>query len=240
MPSKKLAAVIAFGVLLAAPPVANADHVEPNLGLEVTAVDPSTRTVEGIQHCTGSDRDGRNAGFRVTRSIDLDQFLPGVVTGVALDAGGVILGSGPPPCDIRPQAQTTEKPHQGRKARSDDGADQPTFSRSFLRRVWKFRVEIEDVAGPGELRVTFGHVLNLPKGMKAQDDDLTGAAGIAVLRGGLQVRRSNGKPGPMGDIAKLKGDAVITGKMLPRSRWKKDRDGKAVPTIHVRVVTLLS
>lgn len=242
MPSKTLATVVVFGAMLALAPAAHADHVKPNLGLEVTSADAATRTVQGIQHCV-ADGASRRVSLKVARDIDFGQFRPGVVTGVAVDASGVILSSGSPPCDIQagqdaPAGQTEgAKARKVRKARR--GADQLRFSRSFLRRVWKFRVEIGDVAAPGQLAATFRGVVNLPKGMRSQDDALIGQAGVVVLTGPLSIHR-DGKPGPMGDIAKLKGDAVVTGKMLPRSRWETGEDGEAVPTVRVREVNLKS
>lgn len=241
MSNHKLAMLIAFGAVLVTAPVAHADHVKSSLGLEVTAVDPASRTVDGIQHCTTDDRNGRPISLVVTRDIDLGQFRPGVVSGVAVDPNGVILSAGPPPCEVRPKVATggADKAQEPRKARRRARADRPNFSRKFRQRFWKFRVDIGDVAGPGQLDVTFGRILNLPKAMKSLDDKLIGEAGIVVLSGPLGIHR-DGKPGPMGDIAKLKGDAVITARMLPRSRWEKDRHGEAVPTIQARDINLKS
>ncbi len=83
-----------------------------------------------------------------------------------------------------------------------------------------------------------GHGEDLIQG-RGGDDKLIGEAGVVVLSGPLGIHR-DGKPGPMGDIAKLKGDAVITAKMLPRSRWAKDQHGEAVPTIQARDINLKS
>ena len=144
-------------------------------------------------------------------------------------AFGAMLGAAP-----AAPADHVDPDNADRRAR----ADAPEFSREFCTRTWKFRVKIGDVAGPGELDVTFGRMVNPPKGMRSQADALVGEAGIVVLSGPLSIKR-NGGPGPMGDIAKLKGDAVVTGKMLPRGRWKK-ADGEVVPTVQARVINLKS
>ena len=45
MPSKKLAPLAAVCAMLVAAPAAHANHIPPNLGLQVTSVDPATRTL---------------------------------------------------------------------------------------------------------------------------------------------------------------------------------------------------
>jgi hypothetical protein len=253
MPSKKLATLAGVGALLVAAPAAHANHVQPNLGLEVTAVDPATRTVQGIQHCTSPDRAGRPASFPVTRDIDFNQFQPGMMWGIAVDASGVILSTGAMPCDVQPQAA-----HPGPGAslppaggpfpagpgapgaptmpRAGAGADMPVFARGFLNRVWKFGVEI-DGADAGKINVTIGKVLNLPRSMRTQDDALVDEAAIVVLSGNIRIYK-NGKPAGPGSLDDLDGEAVIHGKLLAPSKWEKDEDGDAVPTIRARKIYL--
>ena len=249
MPSKKLATLAALGAMVVAAPAAHANHVQPNLGLEVTAVDPATRTVQGIQHCTSPDRAGRPASFPVTPDIDFNQFQPAMMWGIAVDASGVILSTGDMPCDAQPQAAqprpgapvppaggpfpagpgpagAPNTPHAGA------GADMPVFGRGFL--VWKFGVEIDDVDA-GKLQVTIGKVLNLPKRMRAQDDALVDEAAIVVLSGGIRIYK-NGKPARPGGLSDLIGEAVIHGKLLAPSKWEKDEDGDPVPTIRARKI----
>ena len=98
----QLAPLAAVAALLVAAPAAQADHIPSNLGIEVTAVDPASRTVNGILHCTTPDRAGRPASFPVTRDIEFAQFRPGLVSGIAVDPSGVIQSTGPMPCDVRP------------------------------------------------------------------------------------------------------------------------------------------
>ena len=249
MPSKKLATLAALGALLVAAPAAHANHIQPNLGLEVTAVDPATRTVQGIQHCTSPDRAGRPASFPVTRDIEFSQFQPGMMWGIAVDASGVILSTGPMPCDVQPQATQpgpgapfppaggplpAGRDAQGAPAHAGAGADWPVFGRAFLNRVWKFGVEIDDVDA-GMLQVTIGKVLNLPKRMRAQDDALVDEAAIVVLSGGIRIYK-NGKPARPGGLSDLIGEAVIHGKLLAPSKWEKDEDGDPVPTIRARKI----
>jgi hypothetical protein len=89
--------------LLVSAPAAQANHIRPNLGLEVTSVDPATRTVQGIVHCTTPDRAGRPATFTVTPDISFEQFAPGVVWGIAVDPSNVIRSTGDMPCNLQPQ-----------------------------------------------------------------------------------------------------------------------------------------
>jgi hypothetical protein len=225
MPRKKLATLIAVGALLVAAPAAEADHPKPNLGLEITAVDAATRTVTGIQHCTTADREGRSASFTVAQDIDVSQFHPGMMWGVAVDANGVILGSGDMPCDV--PSQPDPDAHRGT----------PSFAPGFLNRVWSFGVQVHS-GGAGKLLVTIGKVLNLPKSMSSQDDALVHRAALVVLQGNIRIYR-HGKPlAPGGSLDDLVGKAVIHGKLLAPSKWDKDERGETLPTISAAKIYL--
>jgi hypothetical protein len=221
-PRKKLATLAALGVMLVAAPAAHANPVSPNLGLKITAVDAATRTITGIQHCTSSDRDGRSASFPVSPDIEFNQFRPGMSTGVAVDANGVIVSGGDMPCDWE------------RQSGGDADGGKPSFSHSFLNRVWKFSVVID--GGGAKLHVTIRKVLNLPQSMKTQDDALVGQPGLVVLSGGIHIFK-DGKPlPPGGSLDDLDGKAVIQGKLLPPSKWAKDEMGDVVPTMVARKI----
>jgi hypothetical protein len=124
--SRTLASLAALGALLVAAPAANASHLPPNLGLEVTKVDPATRSVEGIQHCTAPDRAGRLAKFTVAPDIQFDQFHPGAMWGITVGPDGVIRSTNDMPCQVQPQAGRGE-PGPGRPpfVPGPGGAPQP-------------------------------------------------------------------------------------------------------------------
>lgn len=86
MTSKTLAGLGAILLLATGATAAQADHVRPNLGIDVTSVNESTRTVEGIQHCTSPERAGTTATFTVTPDIEFGQFRPGSRWGIAVDS----------------------------------------------------------------------------------------------------------------------------------------------------------
>src|SRR5215216_2839357 len=146
MPSKKLVSLVAAAALLVVAP-AQANHVKPNLGIEVTAADPLTRTVTGIVHCTTPERAGRSESFPVTPDIEFNQFTPGVMWGIAVDPSGVILSTGDMPCNVSPQGPPPPPGAGGQPGPGQPGgapgSQQPTFDRSFLTRVWKFEVEFD-------------------------------------------------------------------------------------------------
>lgn len=245
--NKHLAAAAAVAALLVAAPAAQADHVPSNLGIEVTAVDPASRTVTGIQHCTSPDRAGRAASFPVTPGIDFGQFHPGMVSGIAVDPGGVILSTGAMPCDVLPSEAHPapggpEGLHgsgpglQGPGGHDGDGAGMMTFARGFLNRVWKFGVEIDSAEG-GRVDVTIGKVLNLPKRMRAGADALVDEAAIVLVDKKVRVY-DEGKRVPQSSLEDAEGDAVIHAKLLPPQKWQEDQDGEPVPTVRARKIRL--
>jgi hypothetical protein len=233
--TRTLASLAALGALAVAAPAAHADHVKPNLGLEVTSVDPATRTVEGIQHCTSPDRAGRPASFKVTPNISLEQFAPGVMWGIAVDPNNVILSTGDMPCEVAGRGPGGP----GGPGGPDSGgpADGGTpFDKGFLNRVWKFEVEV-DGAEAGKLSVTIGKIVNLPKRFSGQDDELLDQDAVVLL--GSRVRiYEGGKRVQKRELDDADGTARVQGKLVPQSRWEKDEDDQPVPTIRAKKVYL--
>lgn len=224
---KTLAALGATLLLAAGASGAHASHVTPNLGIDVTAVDETTRTVEGIQHCTTPERAGTPATFTVTRDIDFGQFRPGSRWGIAVDSNNVILSTGDMPCTVSggpgPSGPEGSPPPQ------DGGA--PGFMGGFLNRVWKFHVGI-DAATEGKLGVTIERVLNLPKRFASQDDELIDQDAIVLIGSGLRVFRGNERV-PLSEL-KDANEARIQGKLLPPQKWANDEDDQPVPTIRAK------
>jgi hypothetical protein len=225
-------------------PAAEANHVKPNLGIEVTAVDPATRTVQGIVHCTIPDRAGRPESFKVTPDIEFNQFQPGITWGIAVDPSGVIQSTGDMPCDVRPQGpppgpggrfEPGDAP-AGDAGQDGPGAQMPRFDRGFLTRVWKFEVEV-DSAEAGKLDVTIGKVLNLPKRMKDEDDALVDEAAVVLLDKKVRVYE-NGRRVSRSSLDEVDGGARVYGKLVPPQKWEKDEDGTPVPTIRARKLYL--
>jgi hypothetical protein len=241
MPSKKLVSLVAAAALLVVVPAAQANHVKPNLGIEVTAVDPLTRTVTGIVHCTTPERAGRPESFKVTPDIEFNQFLPGMTWGIAVDPSGVILSTGDMPCNVSPQGPPPPPGGGGGQpgpGQAEDGpvSQLPTFDRSFLTRVWKFEVEF-DSAEAGVLNVTIGKVLNLPKRLKDQDDALVDEAAVVLFDRKTRVYE-NGRRTRESNFDEVEGNVRVYGKLSPPSKWQKDEDGTPVPTIRARKIYL--
>lgn len=257
MPSPKLIVLAALTAVMVAAPAAQANHIRPNLGLEVIAVDPATRSVQGVVHCTTPERAGRQETFKVTADIEFGQFQPGMMWGIAVDPGGVIQSTGEMPCRVSPQGPPPgpggpgafapgdgpagphgpgpDGPH-GPGADGPQGQDMPAFNRSFLNRVWKFGVEI-DGADDGTLEVTIGKVMNLPKRLRAQDDELVDEAALVLFDKKVRVY-DNGKRVRSANLDEADGNAVVHGKLLPPKKWRKDADGEPVPTIRARKIYL--
>ena len=245
-----LAAAAAFG---GAASTAHANHVAPNLGIEVTAVDPATRTVQGIVHCTTPDRAGRTETFTVTPDIEFSQFQPGAVWGIAVRPGNVILSTGNMPCEVQTGGSAGPGPVPGEPGGfapggpgvppgpgGAEGGSAPVFARGFLNRVWKFDVAVDGILEGGakeaKASVTVEKVLNLPKKLRDQDDELVDQDAIVLIA--LNVRISkNGKRAGTRDIEDSEG-AVVHGKLLPPAKWQKDEDDEPVATIRAKKIYL--
>lgn len=234
-----LCAATAFGGAASA---AQANHVAPNLGIEVTAVDPSTRTVEGIVHCTTPDRAGRTETFTVTPDIQFDQFRPGAIWGIAVRPGNVILSTGDMPCRFDPTGPAGPGPGPGPGGVDGppgpggfEGPAAPVFAGGFLKRVWKFEVAVDSVEA-GKASITIEKVLNLPKKMRDQDDELVDQDAVVLIARGVRIYR-DGKRAGTGDLEGSEA-AVVHGKLLPPAKWEKDEDDEPVATIRAKKIYL--
>lgn len=236
-------AVLAVATSMAvAAPAAYSNHVEPNLGIDVTSVDAATRTVEGVQHCTTPDRAGRHERFTVTPDIEFGQFRPGMRTGIAVGPDNVILSTGEMPC--RPLGRPAGGPGPGDDGpfgppapEGDDDAagGPPSFRRGFLNRVWKFEVQVDD-AGSGQLRATIEKVLNLPKKFRSDTDDLLDEDAIVLIGRNVRVYR-DGKRVSRDELEDAE-SARVHGKLLPPSKWEEDEDDQPVATIRAKKIHL--
>lgn len=233
-----LTVALVFG---AAASAAQANHVAPNLGIDVTAVDPASRTVQGIVHCTTPDRAGRSETFKVVGDIQFDQFRPGARWGIAVDPNNMILSTGDMPCQVQGPPAGPGGPFGGPQGPGGPGmpggpgGDEPSFARGFLNRVWKFNVSIDD-AKPSKMSVTIDKVLNLPKKYAAQDDDLVDEDAIVLVGSSVRVYRD----GKRVSKSELNDDekARVQGKLLPPHKWQSDDDDQKVPTIRAKKIYL--
>lgn len=247
---------LAVGVTTAlamAAPAAQASHIRPNLGIQVTAVDPATRTVEAIQHCTAPERAGQPARFTVVEDIDFGQFQPGMLWGVAVE-GDVIQSTGDMPCRIRPQGPLPPGPHPhgpgpdhvGGECRPDGppcgpgpaGGEGPELARGFLNRVWKFNGEIDSYE-TGKLSITVSRILNLPKKFATQDDELVDEDAIVLVNSKVRIYDEKGKRLRQRALSDADESVRVAGKLLPPNKWEKDEDGQPVTTIRAKKIYLL-
>ena len=120
----------------------------------------------------------------------------------------------------------------GREERSDDGC-LPRFVRRFISRVWKFVGEV-DYYESGELSMTLGKILNLPRKFRSQDDELLDqdttvlvSERVRVFRDGERVDR---------DALDTANDVRVHGKLLRPRLWRTDEDDTPVPTIRAKKV----
>lgn len=237
-----LIVALMFGTAASA---AQANHVQPNLGIDVISVDPASRTVQGIVHCTTPDRAGRPETFTVVRDIQFDQFRPGARWGIAVAPNNVILSTGDMPCQAPggPQGPLggPQGPFGGPQAPGGPGmpggpeGDEPSFARGFLNRVWKFDVSIDDVTS-GKMSITIEKVRNLPKRYAAQDDDLVDEDAIVLLGSSVRVYR-DGKRVSKSQLDDAEAGRV-QGKLLPPRKWQSDEDEQKVPTIRAKKIYL--
>ena len=246
MKSRTLAVIAAVGVALAIGPAAKANHIPANMGLEVTAVDPAARTVTGIQHCVSPERAGRPATFPVTPDIEFNQFQPGMMWGIAVDAAGVIQSTGDMPCNVQRSQPGPGGPGQGGPGRPGPGQPgpggpqgapgTPQFSNGFINRIWKFNVSVDGYES-GKLQVTIESILNLPRRFRTQDDDIVDESAIVLVSGSVRVYE-DGHRVSVSELEHADGNAKVHGKLLRPDKWQEDEDGEKVPTLRARKIYL--
>lgn len=241
---KSAAAVLMAAALALVAAPAQASHVAPNLGIDITSVDSSTRSVTGIQHCTSPDQAGQPATFTVVEDIDFGQFQPGMRWGIAVK-DGVILSTGDMPCQVSggpgpggpgggPGGPGPGGPGPGGPGGGPGGPGGGMgFSPGFLNRVWKFEVEV-DSATATRMSVTIAKVLNLPKKFAGQDDEIIDQDAAVLLSGTTKIYR-DGKRVAGAELADADG-ARVQGKLLPPQKWVTDEDDQPVTTIRAKRV----
>ena len=230
------------------------------LGLEVKRIDAASRTVEAVQHCTDAATAGKLAVFKLSESIDIAQ-LPRMF-GASLDRSTTpptVLQVGPTPCQVSPGAPGAQpgpggqpkpggpggQPNPGAPGGQPGGGpdgtaapggnEVPTFDSRFLNRVWKFQGDVDGFED-GKLSYTIGKVLNLPKRMRAQDDELLDQDAIVLV--GKRARVWKGTKLVSTEALGDANQALVHGKLLAPAKWQKDEDGEPTPTIRAKNVLI--
>ena len=119
-----------------------------------------------------------------------------------------------------------------REERSDEGC-LPRFVRRFISRVWKFVGEV-DYYESGELSMTLGKILNLPRKFRSQDDELLDQDTTVLVSERVRVFRDGERVGR--DALDTANDVRVHGKLLRPRLWRTDEDGSPVPTIRAKKV----
>jgi hypothetical protein len=118
------------------------------------------------------------------------------------------------------------------EAKPDDGC-LPQFLRGFLTRVWKFIGEV-DYYENGEMGMTLGKILNLPRKFRRQDDELLDQDTTVLVSGRARIFENGER------VARERLDAAndvrVHGKLLRPGQWREDEDGSSVPTIRAKKV----
>jgi hypothetical protein len=109
----------------------------------------------------------------------------------------------------------------------------PHVVRGFLNRVWKFVGEV-DYYEVGELSMTLGRILNLPRRWQSQDDELVDQD-ATVLVGNRARVFVDGKRVAREELDNAN-DVRVHGKLLRPQMWHADEDGTPVPTIRAKKV----
>jgi hypothetical protein len=227
-----LAALIAVAVSLTFTSVAAAQQTPPiagdTLGLEVKRIDAAARTLEAVQHCTDPASAGKLATFRVAGSVDISRIPVNTIVGVRLDRSSTpvtILDIVPPPCEFRPGAPA---PSAGPGGDAGPGG-LPAFASGFLSRVWRFQGEVDGFED-GKLSYTIGKVLNLPRKMRAQDDELLDQDAIVLVGRGVRVSQG-GKRVSSAALADAEGGRA---RQAPAARQVAGRRGRRGHADHPR------
>jgi len=260
--SVAVAAVAAVSAALA--PAAHAQTPPPGgadgrfvIGFEPKTTDAAAHAVTGVKHCVPPEQAGRPATFDVADGVDLTQFAPGAAIGIELargaDGGAEIVRIVPPPCQFQPGGAPTGPvpptggtpppgqpggPGSGPQIGPHNGV--PTLERGFLNRVWKFEGEADGYED-GVLSMTLSKILNLPKRMGGQDDELVDQDTLVLVGSRTRVYDANELVRERREAAELASaeHVRVQGKMLPPSKWRKDEDDQPVPTIRAKKVFIL-
>ena len=243
-----LAAVCAALALPAVAPAEDGPAAGPvTIGLEVKAVDPASRTVQGVVHCVRPELAGRPASFHVADGVELADLQPGTVVGVQVQKSDPpqVLAVVPAPCSVQPGAPGRQQPGDpGAAPRGPGdgpkdgpgGGDLPSLKGGFLNRVWKFVGEVDGYDG-GKLSMTLDKILNLPRRFANQDDELVDQDMLVLVGDATRVYDTDGRA-RAGDLDNAE-HVRVAGKILRPSKWQDDEDGDPVPTIRAKKVYIL-
>ena len=135
------------------------------------------------------------------------------------------------PCGDEPVADAARY-REEEAGRFEDGC-LPQFVRRFLTRVWKFVGEV-DYYADGELSMTLGKVLNLPRKWRSQDDELLDQDTTVLVSDKVRVSREGKRVSR--DELDTANDVRVHGKLLRPRMWRADDDGSPVPTIRAKKV----
>jgi len=196
-----LATLVAVCAAAALPAAAMAEDGAPApaggyvVGFQVVSVDATAGTATGTLHCVSGNLAGRQVTLPLAPGLDASALTAGAMVGVRVD-GGKIAATQAAPCDAQlatpqPPAETDsagdtpagahggEGPGDGhgRGKGAGNGSDQ--FLPGFQNRVWRFVGEANGFDN-GQLSITLGQILNLPKRFASQDDSLVDQDGQPV------------------------------------------------------------
>jgi hypothetical protein len=146
----------------------------------------------------------------------------------------------PEPDEAKPEGdQSCDDDHAARPATSREGEDRfedgclPQFVRRFISRVWKFVGEV-DYYEDGELSMTLGKILNLPRKWRTQDDELLDQDATVLVSNRVRVFENGERVGR--DALDAANDVRVHGKLLRPRMWRTDDDGSPVPTIRAKKI----
>jgi len=284
--TRGLAALLAvLSTIAVAAPAAVAQQPAPvpgnRIGLEIKRVDPATRTIEAVQHCTDPATAGTVATFKIPDSFDMTRIPARAIFGAVVDRSttpATIVEVVPVPCSVQPGAGGPEGgpgggpggpgggpggPGGGPAAPAcgpagpgggpagptpgapkgpaaanagPAGCGTPSFAAGFLSRVWKFQGEV-DAFADGRLSLTVAKILNLPKRMRDQDDELVDESAYVLVGDAVRIVK-DGKRVAASALAGAE-NVVVHGKLLRPSKWQKDEDGEPTATIRAKKIVIL-
>ena len=169
-------------------------------------------TITGIVHgAPPSWGPGTRKQLRVDASVDLSAVALHTIVGLQLkrdDSGVEVIKVVAPNCNVQPAPQQNGEgapppgfgpDQQGGQPQGADGQpgqqggpmDLPVLSRSFLNRVWKLEGSADGYED-GVLNITLERVLNLPRAMRAQDDELVDQDAMVLIGRATRVYDSQG------------------------------------------------
>lgn len=259
-----LAALFALLVLAPQAAATGTEHEpehagEVPVGLFIKEADAERGKVLAQIRCTGTSKDGYVVGLAVSPAVDMASLAPGSEVGVLLDVStdpktivkvleddcptpepkpesGYPKPDREPPVDSCEDHSPVRAAHTNRDEEEEAAPDEgclPQFVRGFLTRVWKFIGEV-DYYETGEMGMTLGRILNLPRKFRSQDDELLDQDTTVLVSNRARVFE-NGERVSRDRLAAANG-VRVHGKLLRPGQWREDEDGSPVPTIRAKKV----